>query len=193
MKWALHNLLKGWTLTNLSDREVQLLVSSLSANEVRLTKIAQENQSKWESLTGPQFSKFLIKPEFPLNGFPSLDQLKDSRENESGGGYFIIQSQKKVLPRLHIRHDLHLPCTINGANNKFNTKTHDISEGGIQFEDIIPDWVAGYFVVVLQTATGEFQLMCSLVEDQKEKKRVQIVSEESDPQFTLYKDWLSKN
>ena len=34
------------------------------------------------------------------------------------------------------------------------------------------------------------RLMCSLVEDQKEKKRVQIVSEEQDPQFLIYKEWL---
>lgn len=193
MKWALHNLLKGWTLTGLSEREVRLLVASLSTNEIRLTKIAQENTVKWGSLSDKDYSKFLEKLEYPLNGYPSLDQLKGARENDSGAGYFIIQSQKKVLPRLHTRHDLHIASSIFATNKSFHTKTIDISEGGIQFEDIIPDWVAGYFVVVLQTTAGEFQLMCSLVEDQKEKKRVQIVSEDSDPQFCLFKDWLSRS
>lgn len=193
MKWALHNILKGWTLTDLTDREVQLLVSSLSANEIRLTKIAEPQSAKWESLSEPRYSQFLEKINSSTANYPSLEQLKDNKSGDSDGGYFIIQSQKKVLPRLHVRHDLHVPCTINGTANKFQTTTFDVSEGGIQFEDIIPEWVAGYFVVVLHTPSGEFQLMCSLVEDQKEKKRVQIVAEDSDPQFTLFKEWLEKN
>lgn len=193
MKWALYNLLKGWTLTDLTEREVRLLIASMSANEIRLTKIAKQNQPSWDSLTDTQYAFLLEKPEMPMAGYPTTQHLKDPRDSDTGSGYFIIQAKKKILPRLHQRYDLHIESSILSANKNFETKTQDISEGGIQFEDIVPDWVAGYFVVVLHTGEGDFQVMCSLVEDQKEKRRVQIVSEDSDPQYCLFKEWLVKN
>jgi hypothetical protein len=36
----------------------------------------------------------------------------------------------------------------------------------------------------------QFQLLCSIVEDQKEKNRVQIVADDNDPQYEMYKEWL---
>ena len=66
----------------------------------------------------------------------------------------------------------------------------DLSEGGLYFKDTLPDWVAGYFLVGVQSPTTIYQLMCSVVEDQKERRRVQIVSEEQDAHYLAYKEWL---
>lgn len=187
--WAVYNALKFWTLYNLSEDEVRLLLLTFSDNELKLTKICKMNDSKWESVLGEAYSAFL-SPEIRLryqddSGYPSLEYKSDSDTDDS----FFKKAAKKVQhPRLHNRYEKRVVCGIlSGQNKEFATETIDLSEGGLYFKDIIPDWVAGYFIVTVNT---EFALLCSLVEDQKEKTRVQIVADENDPQFILYREWL---
>jgi len=191
--WALHNTLKGWTLYDLTSSEVQLLVHVMSTNEIRLCQVCQKGASAWQPLsetTHPDlFSKKLNNNS---NGYPELEPVGASKTNSGANDtdYFVVSPTKKVLPRLHTRHDVIVACSIRSAKNVFATETVDLSEGGLHFKDLLPDWIAGYFLVAVTTPDGIFQLMCSLVEDQKEKKRVQVVSEESDPQYLLFKNWL---
>jgi hypothetical protein len=187
--WALYNALKFWTLYNLSEQEVRLLLLTFSDNELKLTKICKSGDSKWESALSSENVDF-IKPEnkapyLNSEGFPSLEMRSDSVTDT---GFFQVKSGKVQHPRLHNRYEKSVECTISNAHNKvFNTQTIDISEGGLYFKHIIPDWIAGYFIVVVN---DQFQLLCSIVEDQKEKNRVQIVAEDNDPQYELYKEWL---
>ncbi len=99
-----------------------------------------------------------------------------------------MKSGKVVHPRLYNRIEKEIPCVISLNDREFESTTIDLSEGGFYFKDAVPDWVAGYFLV---NVDGRFQMMCSLVEDQKRKARVQIVSDENDPQYVAYKDWLT--
>ncbi len=187
--WALYNALKFWTLYNLSEDEVRLLLLTFSDNELKLTKICKTNDSKWDSVLAPAYSAFL-SPEIKLryqhaDDYPSLELKNDSDTDDS---FFKKAAKKTQHPRLHNRYEKRVLCGIlSGQNKEFSTETIDLSEGGLYFKDIIPDWVAGYFIV---TVNSEFALLCSLVEDQKEKTRVQIVADENDPQFNLYREWL---
>lgn len=189
--WALHNPLKSWILYNLSENDLRLLIASLSETEVRLTKICKKNDSKWMALDKQTHADF-----FSLTG--RIDNFKDhtgypetmvGADATTNTGYFIIKPSRVQHPRLHERHDISVACVLMGSNGQeFHTESVDLSEGGLHFKDSIPPWIAGYFLV---TVKSNYQLMCSLVEDQKEKRRVQIVSEESDFHFIQYKNWLS--
>ena len=98
-----------------------------------------------------------------------------------------------VALRKHKRFEFRLPITIIVNNQKFETHTIDISLGGVQVEDELPDWVAGYgsaiFTLPDDTRT---EVICSVVEDQKigEKFRLEILPS---AQFDSLKDWLQKN
>ncbi len=188
--WALHNSLKGWTLFNLSSSELRLVLLSLSQNELKLAKISKKGDSGWQT-----FDKNLhfdladpaaTLPYADQTGYPVVSVRPDTATDTE---YFVIKPNKVRQPRMHRRIEKNIPCILVAAEREFKTETVDISEGGLHFKDVIPSWVSGYFLVIVN---GQFQLMCSLVEDQKEKKRVQIVSEESDFNFIQYKVWLEK-
>jgi hypothetical protein len=189
--WSLHNSFKSWTLYNLTTAEVSLLVQTLSETELKLLKVSQKNETNWKSLNSKDYPQFFEKKNVEKykrsENYPALETRNDT---VSETNYFVIKPNKVVQPRLHKRHEVVVSCVLVGANNQeFTAETIDLSEGGLFFKETIPNWIAGYFLV---TVKSEFQLMCSLVEDQKEKKRVQIVSEESDFNFIQYKNWLNK-
>jgi len=117
-------------------------------------------------------------------GFPSTELSGDASVDTE-----FLRTTKVQHPRIHNRYEVSVPCQVSGvANRTFEVKTLDLSEGGISFVDPLPDWVAGYFLV---TVDEKFNLLCSVVEDQKERTRVQVSSQESDPQYLAYKDWLA--
>ncbi|MBC7420036.1 MAG: PilZ domain-containing protein [Bdellovibrio sp.] len=161
----------------------------MSVNEVKLTRICQSGDQAWVTMTELTHPEFFAKINFNLSSYPSIDQLTSTGVDTE---YFVIRPARAMYPRLHKRHEVKVPCFIYSATRQFHSTTVDLSEGGLHFKDIIPEWIAGYFIVGVHSPEGIIQLMCSLVEDQKEKKRVQIVSEEADPQFLIYKDWLSR-
>lgn len=186
-KWALNNSLKSWTLYNLNQEEMSLLISSMSENEIRLARVCREGEKEWASLSRDKNAEFFkVTPAFKNSqGYPNVEIRAESVTDTA---YFVIKPKKVVQPRLHQRYEITVPCTVVGANDReFVTETLDLSEGGLYFKDLIPSWVAGYFLVIVNS---QFQLMCSLVEDQKEKRRVQIVSEDSDFHYCQFKDWI---
>ncbi len=191
--WALHNPLKGWTLYNLNENELTLLLKTMSETELRLAKICNKNESRWSTLDRTTHSVFFPSGSLAgINhesiGFPELMAGNDYTA-VTDTSYFIIKPNRTQHPRLHERHDIKVSCVLIGSNNKeFHTESLDLSEGGLHFKDSIPTWIAGYFLVVIKS---NYQLMCSLVEDQKEKTRVQIVSEDSDFHYIQYKNWLT--
>ena len=186
--WALHNSLKGWTLYSLTEREVQLLINTLSSNEIKLVKVCKKADREWHRISREEFPELYAPAGKFEEGYPALNS--DAPVESTDTDYFVVKTKKVMHPRLHDRIEKQFNATVLGQTNNFDTTTIDLSEGGIQFNDIIPDWVSGYFIVRIADGSQVYQVMCSLVEDQKEKKRVQVMSEESDPQFLKYRNWL---
>lgn len=189
--WAIHNSLKGWTLYDLTDREAQLLVNSMSLNEIKLAKVCAVG-ANWENLDKEKHGSLFL-PQTGLTGIEKYQKYENKvsvGDDAADTGYFVIQPKKTFYPRLFDRIDLAVNASIIGQTQVFDTLTIDLSEGGIHFQDHIPSWLSGYFIVKITDKDATYSVMCSLVEDQKEKKRVQIVSEENDPQFVKYKNWL---
>jgi hypothetical protein len=194
--WAVHNSLKGWTLYSLTEREVQLLINAMSSNEAKLVRVCQKNDKEWQPLSRESFPQLYAPAGKFEEGYPALSAAAPSEDTDTG--YFVVKTSKTQHPRLHERIEKKFLASILGQNQNFDTTTVDLSEGGIHFSDIIPNWVSGYFIVKItepqpnNDQDNTYSVMCSLVEDQKEKKRVQIMSEESDPQFMHYKQWLER-
>ncbi len=190
LSWALHNTLKGWTLYDLSNREIQLLVKSMSVNEIKLARICEPGDQTWIPFDDKTHPDFFEKLNSDPTSYPAIEQLSQASTDTE---YFVVRPARVKFPRLHTRYEIAANCTIYSTTRQFQATTIDLSEGGLHFKDVIPEWIAGYFIVGVQAPDGIIQLMCSLVEDQKEKRRVQIVSEESDPQFLIYKAWLASS
>lgn len=186
--WAVHNSIKSWTLYNLSLREVQLLLNTMSSNEIKLTKAVQQGSPDWHFITKEHFPDFFSTTGKVNSGF--ADYKATDAPADSDTDFFIIQPKRPHLARLHERIEIQAKVIIEGQSKSFESITVDISEGGICFKEAIPDWVSGYFIVRVFTQTSSYQVICSLVEDQKVKQRVQIVSEDNDAHFLKYKEWL---
>jgi len=189
MAWAVHNPLKGWTLYDLEEKEVQLLINTFSPNEMRLCRICARGDTKWKNLDVSVHANFFSNYGKEQGNFPSPDQTEKTSSMDTD--YFIVRPKKVIYPRLHQRIDIALPVSIENHTQSFKTETIDISEGGLHLKEIIPDWVSGYFIVKIYSGNQVVQLMCSLVEDQKIKQRVQVVSEDSDANFMQYKNLLT--
>ncbi len=187
--WAIYNSFKGWTLYGLNEREVQLVLNTLSPNELKLISICHLTEKKWELFSSVKHAQFLSTTGQIKNHFPDV-QIEASADIESD--YFIVKPKKVILPRLYERIEVEIDVMIEGHNHQFKSKTVDLSEGGIYFKDLIPDWVSGYFIVVVSHAGKNHQIMCALVEDQKIKHRVQVMSEDSDSHFVSYKNFLDQ-
>jgi len=190
--WGIHNSLKGWTLYGLNEREIQLIVNSLTKNEFKFISICNLSEKKWDRLDNPKQSGFFSETGKLRHHFPEPEMNSVNSESVNDSEYFIVKQSKVILPRLHQRIDIEIEACIDGHSQKFTSKTVDLSEGGIYFKDIIPDWVSGYFIVRIDYNNTSYQIMCSLVEDQKIKHRVQIMSEDSDTHFISYKALLGQ-
>jgi len=188
--WALHNSLKGWTLYELSEREVQIIIQTLTKNEVKLIQVCSLSTKKWQTLDEVNHAHLFVRICLESKNFPVPNDglILDDTDTD----YFVIRPKKVFLPRLHDRVEKNYQAQVIGQSQNFDTMTADLSEGGIQFKDLLPKWVSGYFLVKIIDGVDTFMLMCSLVEDQIENKRVQIVSEESDINYVKYKNWLIK-
>lgn len=188
MSWALHNSIKNWTLYDLTDREAQIILNTLSTNELKLIYICQSESTSWERFDSATHQK-LVNPNVTKQGrFPPVNI--DLQIGELDSEIFVIQPRKVLTPRLHGRYSVELPITIETSGKIFDSSTIDISEGGFYLKDFIPDWVAGYFLVKIKGFKNTFQIMCSIVENQKSRHRIQIVSEDSDPNYQMYRQWL---
>jgi rubrerythrin len=189
--WAIHNALRNWTLYGLSEREVQLIMNTLSANELKLISLCNSRDMIWHPLDSSQNQSFMSaegkdKRDFP-EPIPRVEQILDAQ-------YFVIRPKKVILPRLHDRIEIELDVMIEGLSRSqhFKSQTIDLSEGGIHFKDLITDWVSGYFIVIISHQEQSYQIMCALVEDQKIKHRVQVMSEENDSHYVRYKNFLDE-
>ncbi|MGZ3724843.1 MAG: PilZ domain-containing protein [Pseudobdellovibrio sp.] len=188
--WALYNALKFWTLYNLTETEVKLLLLTFSDHELKLAKVCRHGDSNWDFVLAGANAALLLSEEdknkyLEHDGYPHVE-LKG--ESVTDTAFYRMKGKRILQPRLHNRYEKRIPCVINIADDKvFKTETIDLSEGGLYFKDLIPEWIAGYFIV---SVNDEFNLLCSIVEDQKEKTRVQIVAADTDAQYVHYKQWL---
>lgn len=194
-RWALYNPTKSWFVANLSAREVRLVLKTLSTLESKSLYITREEQKNWYKLDQSFCEPIRVQlDEFNFDAavYPEIKDLADSENSQTT----VVQTakvQKVFLERKFERVFIKIPIEIHVGQKIFKSETEDISEGGIRCKDILPDWVAGYFAIILKPfGYTEIELHCSIVEDQKTQRyRIEIVSLPTDPKFVEFSNWLS--
>lgn len=188
--WSLHNPLKGWTLHGLSEREARLLLVTLSPAEKKVVAIWHAGWEKWESLDSDRcvFLQRSFSNAPPLT--PALPEL--SRGEETVAVKISAKPKPYDLAREHVRYPVFVPAEVVRGAQSFRTKTMDVSAGGMRLQDCLPEWVSGYFTVILGLERGPLEVTCKLVEDQKaEKIRVEVVeTDDEESQLPIYLQWI---
>ncbi len=99
---------------------------------------------------------------------PSVDSsevdLNEAPEN------FVVRKDQRVAAEIDVE--------IISQGRKFTTKSVDLSIGGIQVKDPVPNWLAGYCTIILRRPELKqgLEFVCSVVENQDpaERKRLEI-------------------
>jgi len=191
--WALHNPLKSWTLAGLSLRECQLLVASMTDAEMKVSWAHFEGWANWKPLSEPECHDLFLHQDQTHPTLPELPQMLQEDDHEITEVRMItnVQTQKGVMKRKFTRFTARIPVKIIMGTHNFETHTIDLSAGGFCFEDKLPDWVAGYFTVVLVVPNQNFEFNCFLAEDQKKDKfRSEIAPTTVDKVLEDFRTWL---
>lgn len=194
--WAIHNPLKSWTLAGLNLRECQLLVASMSDVEMKVSWAYCEGWADWKPLIEPECHDLFLHKDPDNQILPPLPQMVQDDDHEITQVRMMtvvpVQTQEKTqVRRKHARYAVKLPVEIVVSNYTFSTHTMDLSVGGFCFEDKLPDWVAGYFTVVLCGTTKKFEFTCFLAEDQKKEKfRAEIAPTTAKQVLEEFHNWL---
>lgn len=191
--WALHNPLKSWTLAGLSLRECQLLVASMSDAEMKVSWAHHENWPEWKPLSEPECHDLFLFKDVDHPSLPALPQITQEDDHEITQVRMITSVQKirEPIVRKYVRYTAKIPVEIMLSSYSFSTHTLDLSEGGFCFEDKLPDWVAGYFTVVMNTPDKMFEFTCFLAEDQKKDKfRAEIAPTTAEKVLEEFRTWL---
>lgn len=187
--WSLNNPLKGWTLHGLNSREACLLLHTLSLAERRVVRAWKTGWDEWKSLDAPECQELNAGFDNPDPGAPPLPPEVEEDE------ITLVHSSHRKVKRFHARPErkqVVVRAEIVQGPQSFRTRTENVSEGGIKFADVLPEWVAGYFTVILGLQTGPIEVTCMLVEDQKDSKtRVEVIeTEDEESHLPLYREWV---
>jgi len=192
--WAIHNPLKSWTLADLSLRECQLLVASMSDIEMKVSWAFHESWSDWKPLSEPGCHDLFLHHDESHPVLPPLPQMIQDDDHEITEVRVLATApvSRDLVTRKHPRYQAKIPVEIMVSSYSFVTHTQDLSLGGFCFEDKLPDWVAGYFTVVLNTPDKMFEFTCILAEDQKKDKfRAEIAPSTSESVIADFRVWLN--
>ncbi len=193
--WTLHNPLKSWTLQGLSDEEAQIVVSILTLAESNVVLVWNKDWSHWLPLRSPE-CRLLFVPWVPLGPNPpemtAEVGLHDPVEDETTQVRPVHVIRKTMIDRRHERYLVRISCDVVVGENVFSTHSKDISTGGICFEEALPEWVAGYFTVIIKSE-NPLEIVCMMVEDQKKDKFRAEILESNPERLSLLRNWLKES
>jgi hypothetical protein len=192
--WALYNPLKSWTLAGLSLRESQLLVASMTDAEMTVSWAYNTEWTEWRPLGSPdcaELFKFEDHKHLNVPAVPDIKQEDDHEITQVRSLSSVAPKVREPIARKHARYTAHLEVEIMVGSQHFATKTTDLSAGGFLFADPLPDWVAGYFTVMIKAKNKKFEFTCCLAEDQKKEKfRTEISPMTPEKQIRVFRQWL---
>ncbi|MCB0391577.1 MAG: PilZ domain-containing protein [Bdellovibrionales bacterium] len=106
----------------------------------------------------------------------------------------VIESlDKQILPRKYKRLNRQYPVELEVKGNVFKTISSDISVGGMQVKDELPEWIEGYFSIkIFQPMLEQSLVHTGWVIESEKKKRTHIAflpfkKKETEAQF---EEWI---
>lgn len=163
--------------------------------EVKVSWAHQENWAEWKPLSEPECHDLFSFKDSAHGELPALPQIIQEDDHEITQVRMVTTGVQKreLIARKFTRYEAKIPVEIVVGGNSFNTHTIDLSEGGFCFEDKLPDWVAGYFTVVLNAPEKMFEFTCFLAEDQKKDKfRAEVAPTTAEQVINQFREWLAE-
>lgn len=137
--------------------------------------------------SNPKIKRDKTVTDFSMEKF--IEQLAMS-EGKSIRAQSSTGKGEKGNERRYARFEVHMPARIINNNNEHVTAIKNISEGGVQIEDVLPEHFAGYCQIILEPSRYSFELICSPVEDQHGGRRhLEFVDSDSQAEFIA---WLRR-
>lgn len=192
-KWSIHNPLKNWTFHGLCKNQIQVLLSSLTDAERKFCYVWKKEWPYWRRLLDSELNQLSPYSAIAPAHLPALPSNILTHEEEITSVHSISNEPKHDLShRRHKRFEVKVPVEIILKDQVFKTETTDVSESGLRFKDSLPDWLAGYFTVILKLEGKKVEVVCMLVEDQKnEKNRAEVVdTKDEESGLHAYMDWV---
>ncbi|MCB0355786.1 MAG: PilZ domain-containing protein [Bdellovibrionales bacterium] len=127
-----------------------------------------------------------------------LEDDLDTSEIQSGlvtdiSDVVIESLDKQILPRKYSRLNRQYPIEIEVNGNVFKTISSDISVGGMQVKDELPEWVTGYFSVKIFQPLLEQSLVHTgwVIESEKNKRnRIAFLPFKKQETETQFEEWI---
>lgn len=174
--------------------EARAIISSLDSEKLAHWWAWRDDWADWrpacevEGLSEMIFRGLNTKPpELPQEVYKS-EKLLDPSE-VAPQGFTMAASVQKNDDELQIsnvtftlrakrRFNKRLSVTIEHDQNVFKTFTKDVSVGGVQLEDPLPDWLSGDFKVRLGKpgSKTQIELACTIIENNNfDRRRIKIL------------------
>ncbi|MCB0411423.1 MAG: PilZ domain-containing protein [Bdellovibrionales bacterium] len=210
--WCLVNSRTGHMIKGLAFNEARAAVSGFSEESRTDWWVWNEGWPDWKPLIQV---RLLIEPMHrTMKIEPPPFQIQSDKNNRRKGDVEVLQedtphkvfhldetledleiSKVDFVNRVHRRIHRRFKVRIHQNGLEFVSYTVDISAGGMQLEDTLPEWVAGYcqvFIVKLETKKA-IEVTCSVVENQKptERTRLQILNLGSREMENALDNWLA--
>lgn len=174
--WCLTLPEKGWTVSSLTGNESLAIIATLNKREKSRLLCWKPNWNCWVLWKDPlckELHKHWNSELFP----PPVERTGGFRD------------------RKHERYDFHVPARFIVGSRSFQTITENISTGGMYLKESLPEWIAGYFTIILDLADfydtsqiTNLELVGSIIEQEvADRFRIQILPSERQDSLT---DWL---
>lgn len=188
-RWSINCDYHNWTVHDLTTDQARAVLETLRDTHKTTVKIWRTGWASWKSLRDPVCAD-LMQTRIVKIDAPPLPHQEDFDPEITA--VRPVSASSPFSTRKHTRFEVSYPVTVMSSNHQFATESVDLSEGGIQVRDPLPDWVAGYCTVMIEVEDGrQVEVLCSLAEDQKyEKKRLEIVASEKHSDFL---EWFRRH
>ncbi len=199
--WCLFCKTDGRLIMGLLFDEARALVSNLESTQLEYWYAWKDEWPDWrsvnqvEGLTEMIFRVVPVKPPPPPKGTEESSlqiEGQSFRQVEAGeqplaSADFVLRDKKRFKKRLQV--------TIVSGHNIFRTYTRDISVGGINVEESLPEWLNGHFKVRIAKpgSKQQIELTCCLIEGQSidERFRLAILPLQSGDDEKNLETWIA--
>lgn len=174
----------------MSHDEACLLVSTLTTAEVNLSLAWRSDWKQWQKLNATECQELFRERAVAGQTPPPIPSKMIDDEHDETTQVRPSSQLKQKTARKFLRCKVEIPCDVIVGEHVFSTRSQDISGGGFCFQDSLPEWVAGYFTVVLKKEPP-LEFTCRIVEDQKQNRlRAEIMDNSRPEALEALQNWL---
>lgn len=187
--WCLRNPLTGVSYDGINRDEARGIMLTFSDHERTQWLVWREDWPEWQWLADcEELTSSITRKSYPTP--PPMAVIAATKEAVKTLAP-PSKAKKQFIARKAKRYQVRYAIEIISGGQSFSTYSIDISLGGIQLENPLPDWVAGYCTLIVTDDQGEkLEFVATIVENQEltTKTRLEFQSSAS---LAILEKWLS--